>query len=351
MGNYLIFFGIAYLFSWMLISLFRILGNRLHIVALSCKEDPYRQKNVPLLGGASLYFGFILTLILFLAWKPEDPEITIAIERNQILAIFSGASFVALAGLISDVYPLAWIIRVSFQILAAVLLVMAKVCTDLGFLQIGNLPLGQFSFDIGNTILTILWVLAVVNFMDLLERFAGLVVGLGIIAAMFLFAMGIWGQDYGTAFLCLVFAGNLISILWDELPPATIKSGKMGSGFTGFMLAALTLNLEYSHNHYLGACIPAILLLVPLVLGTAFLIRRLSGKSLSEAQLWSALQKKNIQFNNVLAGLFLATTVLGVIALIVFAVASSAVILTIIALLGISSVVFSVKLTRYKASL
>lgn len=106
---------------------------------------------VPLLGGAAIYIAFILALIFF-----GDQRYV-----NEVIGIFIGASLVSLIGIVDDSSGLGSYVKLGGQLLAAGILILTGVEVNL----FGNW------LDI---VLTVTWVVAITNAMNLLDNMDGL---------------------------------------------------------------------------------------------------------------------------------------------------------------------------------
>lgn len=352
MGYFLLYFSIAFLLTWLLISPCAAIGSRYQFVTGLGKDLPVPRKNISFLGGIPIYLGCILTITLAtFAWQIEDKEISIVLDANKFLPFLSGAALVSLAGLIYDVRPGAFPVRLIAQIVASALLFLGGIHSDWSLLNVGIFHIGTSSFYVGNAVLTILWVLLLIYVMDMLEVFDGMVAGIGIIASIALFAMAIIGHDYTNAFFSLVLAGSLLGTLWDQLYPANITLGKMGSAFTGFTLAAITLDMNFSNIVTVGIAIPVLLFLLPFIIAVALWRRKLAGKPCSIVPLWNQLHQQHVSAEKILAGTFTLSACCALLAFLDFWLASpafSSLFLIIAALIGVVLLIFLTSLDRKK---
>src|ERR687894_2398879 len=88
---------------------------------------------------------------------------------------------------------------------------------------------------------TIFWLVAITNAINLLDNMDGLAAGVSAIAAVFIAAsLAINGQTT-EALMLSVFAAALLGFLAYNSNPATIFMGDCGSMFIGFFLASTAL--------------------------------------------------------------------------------------------------------------
>jgi UDP-GlcNAc:undecaprenyl-phosphate GlcNAc-1-phosphate transferase len=126
--------------------------------------------------------------------------------------------------------------------------------------------------------LTILWVVTVtnaLNFVDILDGLAGSVCAA---SALVFWAFARHGDRPNDALAAAALAGACIGFLPFNWKPARIYMGDAGSHFIGFTLAAISLNLRYTHQNSLAVLSPLVILFLPLFdLGLMIVIRTRKG--------------------------------------------------------------------------
>jgi Fuc2NAc and GlcNAc transferase len=160
------------------------------------------------------------------------------LETRLLIALVGGGGAVALVGFIDDHRPLPPGLRLLMHIAAGAW----------ALLWLGGLPplrLGQHAVDLGVAgyvlgVLGIVWTLNLFNFMDGIDGIAASeAVFIGIGAALVAVASG--GASAVALSLDLVFAAACCGFLFFNWPPARIFMGDVGSGFIGFVIAALAV--------------------------------------------------------------------------------------------------------------
>lgn len=212
----------------------------------------------PYLGGLALGSAFV---IAFSVWS--SPSIT----DVRSLGILAGAFMMVVLGLYDDLVDLSPGVKFVGQALAAIVLFKAGIRTELPiFLD----EAGESSRSL-NLVVTLLWVTAITNAINIIDVMDGLATGTAMIASLFLFVIAIFiGDDPVVPFMAAVLAGSLLGFLRFNQRPARIFLGDTGSLFIGFMLGALTMLVSYStHNGRLTLLTPIVLLAIP-VFDTAF---------------------------------------------------------------------------------
>jgi UDP-GlcNAc:undecaprenyl-phosphate/decaprenyl-phosphate GlcNAc-1-phosphate transferase len=122
--------------------------------------------------------------------------------------------------------------------------------------------------------LTVLWILAVTNALNIIDILDGLASGIAAIAAIAIAFANVLAKRESVAFLCIVLAGSVFGFLRYNFHPARIYLGDAGSLFIGFMLAALSMNAGYTRMNMLAVISPILILGIPLFdLGLVIWIR------------------------------------------------------------------------------
>ncbi len=207
----------------------------------------------PYLGGLAVGSAF---MIAFSVWA--TPSVT----DTRALGILAGGFMMIVLGLYDDLIDLAPGVKFVGQALAAIVLFKAGIHTELPiFLD----DAGNSSYLL-NFVVTLLWVTAITNAINIIDVMDGLATGTAMIAALFLFTIAIFvGDEPVVPFMAMVLAGALLGFLRFNSRPAKIFLGDTGSLFIGFMLGALTMLVSYSgQNGRLALLTPIVLLAIPL---------------------------------------------------------------------------------------
>ncbi|HUE17486.1 MAG TPA: MraY family glycosyltransferase [Planctomycetaceae bacterium] len=201
-------------------------------------------------------------------------------HRYQLWWILGGGLILSVMGLIDDRKNLHWLPRLGVQIgIACALVFGAGVHATLFVPE---------SLAILPKLLSVLWILVLVNSFNFLDNMDGLSSGIALIAAV-VFAtvmLSLTGQPrWLVAGLMLVLIGSLTGFLCHNWHPARIFMGDTGSYFIGLLMACGTLlgtYYEYSgapgSQHVLLA--PFCILAVPLYdFCSVIVIRTFQGRS------------------------------------------------------------------------
>ena len=222
-------FVIAALAAWRFIPRLRLFS-----LEVGWADEPnarrLNKEPLPNAGGLAIFASVTVALVVATLFRP------IGIEHVQVgmLAILLGGSFMIMAGFIDDQFGLPPVFRLGVQLIAALLLVSTGVRINMVF---G----GSLSTAL-SVIVTVLWVIAITNAVNLIDGVDGLAGGVSFITAMSLLAVSAQDQSRAAATLVLAAVGGAaLGFLRHNFPPSRIIMGDSGAYFFGFVLAATSI--------------------------------------------------------------------------------------------------------------
>lgn len=241
----------------------------------------------PLGGGVGLVAGVVLPCLAgwFIAANPGlfesliPPEASdivggVAFRGGMLARLLAAGLVLSLMGLIDDRVGLPWPPRLMGQFGVAVFLVYSGFQATL-FVQA----------PIVGQIVSVLWIVGLINSLNFLDNMDALSGGIGLIASvLFAFVMLTAPEPrWLVGGMLLVLAGACTGFLFHNRPPASIFMGDCGSTFLGMMLASLTLAGTFYAGDATGRHVllaPLCILAVPLYDTITVTIIRLSqGRS------------------------------------------------------------------------
>ncbi len=251
------------------------------------RQDRYHRSVIALGGGVAIFWTITLLLaaaivlvqfrLLPLRWL--GPEAPLYLEgflskRNDLLIVMACALALHLMGLWDDKKHLGPRVKLAVQILVAA---AAAARADI-----------RVEFFIENkvitTILSVFWIVLIMNAFNFLDNMDGVSAGIAAIAAAVLLTAAFRSGQVFIGSLALILLGTLLGFLVFNFPPAKIFMGDAGSLVVGFFIAVLTLRTTYydaALNIPLTAVfMPLIVMAVPLYDFTSVTFLRLKqGKS------------------------------------------------------------------------
>lgn len=223
-------------------------------------------KEMPTIGGLAIYLSFFIGLFFF---QP--------ITHVELFPIFIGATIIVITGIIDDIKEISPKMKLLGIIIAALVVIyfgdirMGQITLPL----IGEMNLGIFSLP-----LTLIWILAITNAINLIDGLDGLATGVSLIA---LTTMGIIGYFFVGAdnIFVTILVFSLISAALGFLPynfyPAKIFLGDTGALFLGFMISILSL-FNLKNVTMISLIIPIVILGIPITDTIYAILRRYLNK-------------------------------------------------------------------------
>lgn len=192
---------------------------------------------IPRVGGVAIVGGFIVGLAYFYGLRLLVPQWSWMIDFPDKW-ILVGAGMMFLLGLTDDLLHIKPKVKLFFQALAAFIVVGAGFRFEIPFLYMQELG---YLNEIISAAITFLWIIGIINAVNLMDGMDGLAAGMGVIAVSSLtiaLAVNGYGPDI---VLVTAFIGALAGFLVYNTHPASIFMGDSGSLFLGFILATFSL--------------------------------------------------------------------------------------------------------------
>ena len=209
----------------------------------------------PYLGGLALLVGFAVAGVL------------LGSTARQAAVIGICGVVVFLLGLTDDVRGLRRSTRLGVE---------AAVGVALWFTGVRASLFGIPSIDL---LLTVAWVVAIPNAVNLLDNMDGLASGVTAIASVGYFVLAARQDDYLVAAMAAGLAGASVGFLRHNFPPARIFLGDAGSLLLGYFLAVLGLMLDLDVGSPIARMgVQGLLLAVPVFDTILVVISRMRGR-------------------------------------------------------------------------
>lgn len=262
----------ASLFATILISALLVPFVRYLAFKIGAVDKPnarrINKRIMPTMGGLAIFIAFNFTNFVLL--RSQYP-------MKQLIALFVAQCIIIATGVIDDIYELKPYQKL-IGITAAALIVYYAAhvrMTTLTLPFIGTVDLGILSLPI-----TLIWILAITNAINLIDGLDGLATGIAIIALTTSALTGYFFLNVTNTFISIMMF-TLVAALIGFLPynfyPATIYLGDTGSLFIGFMISVFAL-FGLKNATFISIIIPVIILGVPITDTVYAIIRRAVNK-------------------------------------------------------------------------
>jgi UDP-GlcNAc:undecaprenyl-phosphate GlcNAc-1-phosphate transferase len=211
---------------------------------------------VPRIGGLAIVSGIAIPFGLFV------------VGDGPYLGILVGMLCIAAIGLIDDVFGLSPQLKMLGVVGVALIPVVGW---DLTFEQIGLPVIGNIDFGWTAYPLTVLWIVALANLVNLIDGMDALAAGIVTIAAA---AFAILAASFGrmdAAALAAIVCGATLAFLPHNYHPARIFMGDTGALALGFVLATMTVQGVLKTAATIALAGPLLVMAVP-ILDTSFVV-------------------------------------------------------------------------------
>ncbi len=270
---YLVFFLVALVFSLILNFLLLKLSQTLGIRNTSIKTSVrWSAQEKPSLGGISFYVMFLLTIVVYAFFNHHSADFF----NLQIMGLFVAVTTGFLLGLFDDAYNTHPRIKFLTQIICALILILTGTYIEF------------FNNVIFNYLLTIFWVVGIMNSINMLDNMDGIttIVSASILAAIM--AGLILSGDFANPLLIIIIgsAAALLGFLYFNWSPAKMFMGDTGSQFLGILLAAIGIiyfwnGTDVNGNHILSMKVVSVITAfsLPIIDTTTVFIKRIAKRS------------------------------------------------------------------------
>lgn len=348
--EYIISFVFAFIVTFFATPVAKKLAFKVGAIDVPRDNRRMHKKPIARLGGLAIVAGFLVAVLFSALTIPS-----IFIVNRSFLGLLAGVVIITIMGVIDDIKPLRARIKLSFQVLAALaVVIISNTRIERITNPFSHLGFSELSVYISYP-LTILWIVGVTNAINLIDGLDGLAAGVSSISSLSLFFISILRADIDfktaiyTAIITAALSGSTLGFLPHNFNPAKIFMAETGSAFLGFTLGVISIQGTLKSYATISITIPLLVLGLPLF-DTIFAIcrRLLSGKPIMEADrghLHHRLIDMGLSQKQSVVIMYTASAVLGLCAIVL---ADSGVISAIILLLALS--VFLIGGARYMSA-
>ena len=225
------------------------------------------KKPIPRMGGLAVFGAFLLGYMLF------------ARSTYQIISILIGGFIIVFIVMIDDIKPVGALPKFIIHIIAACVAVFyGRIIIDY---------VGVFGLNINfpvplNYIITIFFIVAITNAINLIDGLDGLSSGISSIyfLTIVIIAFILDRKEGLDTILSLIMLGATLGFLVHNFYPAKIFIGDSGSYFLGYIISIIAL-LGYKGTTLTTLIIPIVILAIPIFdTGLAILRRALKGQGI-----------------------------------------------------------------------
>lgn len=256
---------VAFLIAFSFTPLVKAFAEKVGAIDVPTDNRRMHKHPVPRMGGLAIFLGFLISTVLF------------AEIDTQIRGILIGAVIIVAAGAVDDIVALnAWI-KLFFQVLAAGVAVyhgvVIEIISDFFDFATGGdfMILGVLAVP-----LTVIWIVAVTNSVNLIDGLDGLACGVSTISSVTMLIVAFIVSQGNIAIILAALAGSCIGFIPYNLNPAKIFMGDTGSQLLGYLLATLSVIGMFKFYALFTFAVPLLSLAVPILDTTFAFFRRIA---------------------------------------------------------------------------
>lgn len=233
--------ALSFLFALYGVPIARQAALKYGIVDVPDGKLKHQKEPVPYFGGLAIYLAFLMSLAFTFEF------------RHDVLGIILGGTIVVMLGLIDDFGVLTPWTKLTGQLLAVFVLIKSGIR-----IEIAAFP------EWLDLVLTIFWMVGLINAFNLLDIMDGLSAGIGAVSASGLLVVALLQGDQTIAFMLAALIGSLLGFLQYNWHPARIYMGDTGAMFIGLILGAAAMIGKYPSDHPVSLLTPVFILGIPI---------------------------------------------------------------------------------------
>ena len=240
-----------------------------HRVGAIDEPGPRRvhQAAIPTMGGLAMALA-VLGVAWIARWLPGPAGL---LDARPLVGLTLACVPVLALGVIDDTRGVSPWVKLAIQTCAALVLYLFGYGIPLLTNPLG----GAIASGWLNVPLTVIWVLAVINAINLIDGMDGLAAGVVLIASGTLWVLGRVHGDLYVMFGSALLVGATLGFLRFNFPPARVFMGDTGSHFLGLALAAGSLLENRKGTATVTLLFPLVALSVPMADSAFTFLRRL----------------------------------------------------------------------------
>ncbi len=233
----------------------------LRVGAIDIPKDERRMHNkpIPTMGGLAIAISFIFGMLAFV-----DID-------TAYLGLIIGALMITVMGMLDDIYALKAWIKLGVQVGAALIVTFSGVVIDKIAWFDSFIYFGDWAIPV-----TVLWIVAITNTINLIDGLDGLACGISAISSISLLVVSvITVQNPVIIVIAALLAGSCLGFLPYNLNPAKMFMGDVGAMFLGFVLAVISIQGFFKVNAVFAFVAPFLVLGFPILDMMFAVVRRL----------------------------------------------------------------------------
>mgnify|MGYP000426657032 FL=1 len=329
--------GVAMLISFIATPLVKKLAYKVGAVDVPKDNRRMHDHPIPRMGGLAIFIGCVVSILIF------------ADVDRALRGILLGSCLIVAVGIVDDAHPLGAGVKFILQIVSALIAVWHGVIIQTIANPLFFMDNPYWNFGIWAVPITVIWIVAVTNSVNLIDGLDGLADGVSTIGAITMLIIALMMGDLEIAVITAALVGACVGFIPYNRNPAKIFMGDTGSTFLGYMLATVSVIGLFKFYAVISFIVPFIILGFPIFdTVSAFTRRILKGQNPMKADRSHTHHKlidMGMNQKQAVATLYMVAGVLGLCAVMIVTRGYIKVILSVVALIGVAITV--ARIARY----
>lgn len=268
MVSYAAAFVLSLVSAALLTPVVRTLSYRFNLLDVPNERKVHRAA-VPRTGGIAVAVAFLVPVF---GIAVTNAQVGKAVYANWALVfgITTGAIFMAFVGLLDDLKGLGALTKLLLQAGAATLAYLCGFRIQGMSLPFGGvLDMGVFAYPA-----TVIWIVGIINALNLIDGLDGLAAGIGFFVLLFNFVLGFVNESIFVCLIAASLAGAILGFLFYNFNPASIFMGDCGSMLVGYVLALGAINSGQKSSTTVALLTPIAAMGIPIMDTLFSMVRR-----------------------------------------------------------------------------
>jgi len=235
---------LSFSLSFCMNPVFAWISKKLNILDIPDARKLHKEAT-PLLGGAAVFIGFSIALL------------TNGIFSKPVLVILIASLILFGIGILDDFKDVSAGLKLLTQLVCTLLVMSCGI-----MLRVLPVDLGIFA-TIGNSLLTVFWIIGISNAMNFFDGMDGLAAGLGALISFFLGVVAFQTAQPFLGWVAIAMLGGCLGFLPFNFRPkknAAIFLGDAGSVVIGFILACVAVYGDWAQGNPVVALVSPVLI-------------------------------------------------------------------------------------------
>ena len=232
--HYSILFIVVSITAFVITPLFRNIARRFKIMDYPGGRK-LQANPVAYLGGLA-----IITPITLGSFILIFTSLSIDLKQQLYFGLILPALVIAIVGLLDDIYQLPpwprFISQSAVGVITSFILYLSGAGVEI------------FDNHLVNSVATIFWVVTVINAVNFIDNMDGLATSISIVASLAMFTLSYLNNQNLVAALSLAIFASCIGFLFWNKRPASIYLGDSGALYLGFLLAAISIRIDFDND-------------------------------------------------------------------------------------------------------